>query len=53
MDRRAAGPGDRGEFLLKTEMAAVHGGVSGRYDQWRQTAFEFAWIIHQVTGLTS
>lgn len=42
-----------GEFLLKTEMAAGHGGVSGRYDQWRQTAFEFAWIIHQVTGLTS
>ncbi|MDO5076937.1 S9 family peptidase [Corynebacterium sp.] len=39
-----------GEFLLKTEMAAGHGGVSGRYDSWRQTAFEFAWIINQVTG---
>lgn len=41
-----------GEFLLKTEMAAGHGGVSGRYDKWRQTAFEYAWMINQVTGKT-
>lgn len=40
-----------GSFLLKTEMVAGHGGVSGRYEQWRQAAFEFAWIINQVTGL--
>lgn len=32
-------------ILLKTEMAAGHGGVSGRYDQWRQTAFEYAWML--------
>lgn len=41
-----------GEFLLKTEMAAGHGGVSGRYDKWRQNAFEYAWTINKATGLT-
>ncbi|GAB2518416.1 Protease 2 [Corynebacterium atrinae] len=34
-----------GQFLLKTEMSAGHGGVSGRYDRWRQTAFEYAWTV--------
>ena len=38
-----------GEFLLKTEMAAGHGGVSGRYESWRQAAFERAWILSQIT----
>lgn len=32
-------------ILLKTEMAAGHGGVSGRYEGWRERAFELAWII--------
>ncbi len=40
-----------GSFLLKTEMAAGHGGVSGRYESWREIAFEFAWDINQITGL--
>lgn len=40
-----------GEFLLKTEMAAGHGGVSGRYEKWRQNAFEYAWTINKATGL--
>ncbi|QGU01309.1 Protease 2 [Corynebacterium kalinowskii] len=40
-----------GEFLLKTEMAAGHGGVSGRYESWRQAAFELAWLVNQVSGL--
>jgi len=31
-------------------MAAGHGGVSGRYESWRQTAFEYAWLINQATG---
>ena len=39
-----------GEFLLKTEMAAGHGGVSGRYAKWKQSAFEYAWLINQATG---
>ena len=40
-----------GEFLLKTEMAAGHGGVSGRYARWHQTAFEYAWTINKATGV--
>ena len=34
-----------GEILLKTEMSAGHGGVSGRYAKWKQTAFEYAWTL--------
>lgn len=34
-----------GYFLLKTEMSAGHGGVSGRYSSWRERAWELAWII--------
>lgn len=37
-----------GDILLQTEMTAGHGGRSGRYDSWRQEAFELAWIIDQV-----
>lgn len=36
-------------ILLRTEMVAGHGGVSGRYDAWREEAFELAWLIDQVT----
>ena len=38
--------------LLKTNMAAGHGGASGRYDYLRETAFEFAFFL-KVVGLTS
>ncbi|PJJ72616.1 oligopeptidase B [Diaminobutyricimonas aerilata] len=31
--------------LLKTEMSAGHGGVSGRYESWRERAFELAWML--------
>ncbi|OEY24382.1 oligopeptidase B [Corynebacterium sp. BCW_4722] len=34
-----------GEILLKTEMSAGHGGVSGRYAKWKQTGFEYAWTL--------
>ena len=37
--------GTGGEILLKTEMSAGHGGVSGRYAKWKQTAFEYAWTL--------
>jgi oligopeptidase B len=37
------------QVLLKTEMTAGHGGVSGRYQTWRDRAFTLAWIIDQVT----
>lgn len=32
-------------LLLKTEMNAGHGGVSGRYAAWHERAYELAWII--------
>ncbi|NLU82315.1 S9 family peptidase [Rhodococcus sp. HNM0569] len=46
---RATKTGDS-PLLLKTEMSAGHGGVSGRYEKWREMAFEFAWIL-DVLGL--
>ncbi|PPI54187.1 S9 family peptidase [Rathayibacter toxicus] len=36
--------------LLKIDMSGGHGGVSGRYERWRETAFEYAWIL-DVLGL--
>ena len=31
--------------LLKTEMVAGHGGLSGRYERWREAAFQYAWVL--------
>jgi oligopeptidase B len=39
-----------GEFLLKTEMEAGHGGRSGRYDAWREESLILAWIIVTAQG---
>lgn len=36
------------DVLLKTEMVAGHGGVSGRYNAWKDTAFEYAWMLDTV-----
>ena len=36
-------------ILLRTEMVAGHGGRSGRYDAWRQVAWEWAFLIDQVS----
>ncbi|WP_295624306.1 S9 family peptidase [uncultured Corynebacterium sp.] len=41
----AGGVDGSGPFLLKTEMSAGHGGVSGRYAKWRETAFQYAWLL--------
>ncbi|WP_418278028.1 S9 family peptidase [Isoptericola jiangsuensis] len=38
--------------LLKIEMSAGHGGVSGRYARWEEIAFEHAWIL-DVLGLSA
>jgi oligopeptidase B len=38
----------RKDFLLKTEMAAGHGGVSGRYQAWHDRAFALAWILDRM-----
>ncbi|MFM9036047.1 MAG: S9 family peptidase [Mycobacterium sp.] len=31
--------------LLRTQMAAGHGGISGRYERWKEAAFQFAWLL--------
>ncbi len=38
------------DVLLKVEMSAGHGGVSGRYQAWKDRAFTLAWIL-DVMGL--
>ncbi len=42
---------DKNPLLLKTNMAAGHGGASGRYDYLREVAFDDAFILTQL-GLT-
>ncbi len=39
-------------ILLKTEMHAGHGGVSGRYASWKERAWELAWIIETAGART-
>jgi oligopeptidase B len=34
--------------LLKTNMGAGHGGSSGRYDNLRELAFRYAFILDQL-----
>ena len=36
------------DALLKCEMSAGHGGVSGRYNAWRERAFELAWLLDRL-----
>lgn len=38
----------RRDVLLRTEMAAGHGGVSGRYQAWKDRAFSLAWILDRM-----
>jgi oligopeptidase B len=42
---------DRNPLLFQTNMAAGHGGASGRYDALRETAFDYAFLLAQV-GIT-
>ncbi|MFD6271044.1 S9 family peptidase [Nocardia asteroides] len=44
---RATKTGDS-QLLLKTEMSAGHGGVSGRYEKWKEVGFEYAWVLDKV-----
>jgi oligopeptidase B len=36
--------------VLKMEMGAGHGGVSGRYDAWRDEAQVVAWILNELNS---
>jgi oligopeptidase B len=44
---RATAAGRR-DFLLRTELAAGHGGVSGRYKSWHDRAFALAWMLDRL-----
>ncbi len=39
---------DKNVLLLKTNMAAGHGGSSGRYDYLKEIAFDYAFILKQL-----
>ena len=41
---------DGNSILLKTQMNAGHGGVSGRYKGWQETAFQYAWLLAAADG---
>lgn len=36
------------DALLKCDLSGGHGGVSGRYEKWRQSAFETAWELDRM-----
>ena len=39
---------DHNVLLLKTNMAAGHGGASGRYDRFKEVAFDYAFVLTQL-----
>ena len=39
---------DKNPLILKTNMAAGHGGASGRYDALHEAAFDYAFILTQM-----
>ncbi|WP_119698092.1 S9 family peptidase [Microbacterium halotolerans] len=39
------------DVLMKCEMSAGHGGVSGRYNSWRERAYQLAWVF-DVLGVS-
>jgi oligopeptidase B len=42
---------DRNPLVMKINMGAGHGGASGRYDAYKEQAFNFAFILGQL-GIT-
>lgn len=42
--------GSNQPVLLRTELVAGHAGASGRYQAWRDAAFELAWLIDQTAA---
>src|SRR2546430_7503147 len=44
---RALNPSPKNPIILKTNMAAGHGGASGRYDYLHEVAFDYAFFLTQ------
>ncbi|HEY3738420.1 MAG TPA: S9 family peptidase, partial [Bryobacteraceae bacterium] len=42
---------DSSPLILKTDMGAGHGGASGRYDKFREMAFDLAFVLNAVLGV--
>ena len=40
--------GTEPDIVLRTEMAAGHAGVSGRYKAWQERAFTLAWVLDRM-----
>jgi oligopeptidase B len=40
-----------GEFLLRVQLSAGHQGRSGRYGALEERAFEYAWVLDQLTAV--
>ena len=36
--------------LLRTQMSAGHGGISGRYERWKEAAFQYSWLLDTAGG---
>ena len=36
--------------LLRTQMTSGHGGISGRYERWKEVAFQYAWLLAAAQG---
>lgn len=45
---RHENPDKREQILMRIEMAGGHGGASGRYQQWRDNAWEDAWALERL-----
>jgi oligopeptidase B len=41
---------DAHPVMLKTQMSAGHGGISGRYERWKEVAFQYAWLLATADG---
>ncbi len=41
---------DARPVLLRTQMSAGHGGISGRYERWKDAAFQYSWLLDTAGG---
>jgi oligopeptidase B len=41
---------DAHPVMLRTQMSAGHGGISGRYERWKEAAFQYSWLLATADG---